>query len=467
MNILIPLLLAVGTTSVQPCAALHEYDALTSVVTREFYDRTFRGLNWNARLSTYRARVHCDSSPSDVASAVNGALAALHASHTGVYTAQDLEYWALESIFARNMDTFETNVSGIWPEKQGGKWYARYVFPGSPAAAAGVAAGDELISLNGRNFDPLGFSVRSASTLTVSPDGHSRRAILITPVHESIQKALLDATERSTRILHVGRQKVGYFHLWSGTDPLFLHAMNSALARFETQHIDALVLDLRGGYGGADLQYLARLRTSRHLQQIPKYALIDGGVRSGKEWVAAVIRQDRIATLVGSRTAGAFLGGLANHLFNDKYFLYVAGREFIPPGIGPLEGVGVAPNVTVAPCLRFCRGSDPQLSAVLRIIRTLPAGRRTRAAIPLRAALAWQPPSLRLRSRRAPGRPCDLGARSCWHFFPPPRLCLLSFPGAPRCPMVGRFYWIAGSHPGVKQATGASSLVLSTEQRPR
>ncbi len=443
MNSLLPLLLAVGAhlsaAPVQPCEALREYDALTSVVTREFYDRTFRGLDWTGRVSSYRARVRCDFDASAVARTVNGLLSALHASHTGVYTAKDLEYWALESLFSSDMDTFEMNVSGIWPERAGAKWYARYVFPGSPADVAGIAVGDELISLNGRDFDPLAFNARSASRLTVSPDGHVRRTVVLTALHESLRRALLDATERSTRILSVGRRRVGYFHLWAGMGAPFLQAMNAALTRLEDEHIDALVLDLRGGYGGADLKYLAHMRESPYVEEIPKYALIDDGVRSGKEWLAATLRHDKIATLIGSRTAGAFLGGRVNHLFNDKYFLYVAVGEFIPPGIGPLEGRGVAPDVTVAPCVRFCRGSDPQLSAALRIIRALPDARPE-------PQIAWaqSPRAPRAgRNVRRPGRLCDVNTdpRSCLRFAPRPRLCQLTSPEPPRCAaMPGRLY---------------------------
>lgn len=352
--------------------------------------------------------------------------ASVRTASTGVYTARDLEYWALESLFSGRMDAFETNVSGIWPEREGSKWYARYVLSGSPAEAAGVVTGDELVGLNGRSFDPFGFSAGTASRLTISSDGRHRRTILVTAVHESIRQALLDATERSARILSSGRRKVGYFHLWAGMGPPFLQALNAALSRFEEQRVDALVLDLRGGYGGADLQYLARMRTSLYLERIPKYALIDGGVRSGKEWVAAALRHDMVATLVGSRTAGAFLGGRVNHLFNDKYLLYVAVGQFVPPGIGPLEGVGVAPDVAVQPCLRFCRGSDPQLRAALQLIR------------------ARRQPPLAPRPRRVPPRLCDIDSRSCLRLGQLPRLCPLASPAPRRCALAGRLYPVFG-----------------------
>lgn len=85
--------------------------------------------------------------------------------------------------------------------------------------------------------------------------------------------------------------------------------------------------------------------------------------------MAGVIKHDKIATLVGSRTAGAFLGGRANHLFDDKYFLYVASAAFVPPDVGPIEGIGIEPDVPVQPCLKCCHGVDTQLDAAVAFLR--------------------------------------------------------------------------------------------------
>ena len=367
--------LAAASLQASDCRALREFDAITELVTQKFYDRTFRGLDWPSRIAGYRKQLSCDAGPRAVARTANRLLSELHASHTGVYTRSDFEYWALESIFAKSMDDFKLGLSGIWAERADGTWYARYVLPGSPADVAGVRPGAELLRLDGRAFDPLGFAADRRSTLYISLSGHGRQQISLVAGNESVQRSLLDATERSAQVIDVGPRRVGYFHLWSGTRPEFLTAMKSALSRLEAERVDAIILDLRGGYGGANLDYVAPLRSTRYLTETPKYVLIDDGVRSGKEWVAAVIKNERLATLVGSKTAGAFLGGLANHLFDDRYFVYVAGREFIPPDVGRIEGVGVEPDIAVNACHRLCDGKDPQLEGVFDLIRDLPVSR--------------------------------------------------------------------------------------------
>src|SRR6185436_6791283 len=64
--------------------------------------------------------------------------------------------------------------------------------------------------------------------------------------------------------------------------------------------VDAIVVDFRGGFGGAGPEYAERLRRITR----PKYLLIDDGVRSGKEWVTALVKRDQVATVVAFHQCG-------------------------------------------------------------------------------------------------------------------------------------------------------------------
>jgi C-terminal processing protease CtpA/Prc len=61
------------------------------------------------------------------------------------------------------------------------------------------------------------------------------------------------------------------------------------------------------------------------------------------------------------------IGGSPVRLFANQYLAEVAIGHFVPPGIGEIEGVGVQPDVAVAPRIRFCRGTAPQLAAALEL----------------------------------------------------------------------------------------------------
>ncbi len=351
----------------QQCAPQLAYDAIVAAVTDRFYDKTFRGLDWTARISHYRHAVHCDTQDAQVAATANELLSELHASHTAVYTRADVGYWGLNSYFSKGEGQYKIYFSGIWPERRDGKWHAKYVFEGSAAARAGISGGDELRQLNGKTFQPLAFGA-GVSSVVISSDGESTRTVSLEPREESVVQAFVEASQASARIAPLGAYQVGYFHLWTARDPI-LQSLNSALSRFESQKVDALIIDLRGGYGGTSPDYLSKIRDSSYLAGIPKVFLIDDGVRSGKELLAALIKRDAIGTLVGSRTAGAFLGAVPVRLIEDRYFLLVAAYGSIPmPGIGPIEGIGVTPDVEVAPCRARCRGRDPQLDRAMELI---------------------------------------------------------------------------------------------------
>ena len=360
------LLAAASARAADDCDSRHEFDQIVSEVTHRFYDKTFHGLDWPARTRHYRHALSCGADAAGVALVVNQLLSELHASHTALYTRADMHYWGLNSVFSPNLMDYRLNFAGIWPERQNGQWFAKYVFEGSAAARAGVARGDELLQLNDAPFSPFAFTDQTDS-LVVRSVPKARRTLAIKADYMSIMQAFIDASKASTRTIELPGKRVGYFHLWTARDSI-LQALREALAGFEASRVDALIVDFRGGYGGTSPDYLAPLRASPHLMSVPKFFLIDDGVRSGKEMLAAMVKQEKLGTLVGSRTSGAFLGAVPVRLIDGKYFLLVAAYGSIPVDLPPIEGVGVQPDIEVAPCSAFCGGHDAPLEKALALV---------------------------------------------------------------------------------------------------
>lgn len=363
-SLFILLLLAAGAASAaEDCNARDEFDQIVSEVTHRFYDQTFRGLDWPARVRHYRHALSCRADPPGVALVVNQLLSELHASHTKLYTRADMHYWGLNSVFAPSLADYRLNFAGIWPERVNERWFAKYVLEGSPAERAGVAPGDELLRLNEAPFSPFAFTDHGDS-LVVRSAPNARRTLVIKADYVSIMQAFIDASKASTRTLSRSGKRVGYFHLWTAGDSI-LEALREALAGFEASRVDALIVDLRGGYGGTSPDYLAPLRASPHLMSVPKFFLIDDGVRSGKEMLAAMVKQEKLGTLIGSKTRGAFLVAVPVQPIDGKYFLLVAGYDSLPVDVPSIEGVGVRPDIEVAPCSAFCGGRDAPLEEAL------------------------------------------------------------------------------------------------------
>ncbi|MDX1388497.1 MAG: S41 family peptidase, partial [Acidobacteriota bacterium] len=144
---------------------------------------------------------------------------------------------------------------------------------------------------------------------------------------------------------------------------------------------DALVLDIRDGWGGADPRYLnlfnhnvptltSFLRDGTELHYDPQWRkpvvlLVNGGTRSGNEIMAFGFKKFGIGPVVGSTTAGAVVGGKP-FLLSDASLLYLAVRDALVDGIR-LEGVGVAPDHPVPFDVRYAAGNDPQLEKALDV----------------------------------------------------------------------------------------------------
>jgi carboxyl-terminal processing protease len=353
------------------CQPLGDTSVILSVVTEQFYDRSFNGLNWPVEISNTVAATACDDSPATVVERINELLARLDASHTAVYSQQDLDYWGLNSLFYFDgLDGYTLPFPGIWAIRDDQSWFVSHVFNGSPAQQAGISAGDELISLNSQLFAPTAF-IEGNNQLEISSDGNTARTVdVIAPV-QSVMRALVDASAASAQTFSVassdGEKAVGYYRIWAVRDQI-QRDFQAAVEQFTADEVDALIVDLRGGFGGSSEDYLAPIRFMLVQRSIPLFFLIDDSVRSGKELLAAVIRRDQLGTLVGATTAGYFLAGRMNRLLNERYFLYVAVNTFPPPGTGDIEGVGVAPDVEVEPCKQHCNAQDPILQRALELI---------------------------------------------------------------------------------------------------
>jgi carboxyl-terminal processing protease len=370
-----PAPISVAQSVEDDCTALRDISVVLSVVTEQFYDRSFNGLNWSSEVADAVEATQCSDNPAQVTERVNALLARLNASHTAVYSQSDLDYWGLNSLFHfEGMDAYTLPFAGVWAALEGSgqpgnpRWFATHVLNGSAAEAAGILQGDELLLLNGDALSPTAF-VPGTNRVQVSSDGVTSREVTIEVPVQSVMRAFVDASAASARVLDLQSigKRIAYYRIWAARDQIQRN-FQQEMENFSESNIDALIIDLRGGFGGTSDDYLSAVRFMRVQNPVPVYFLIDDSVRSGKELLAALVRRDGLGTLVGSTTAGYYLSGRMNRLLDNRYFLYVAVGTFPTPGTGDIEGIGVAPDIEVAPCRQHCNGSDPILDRVLQLI---------------------------------------------------------------------------------------------------
>ena len=176
--------------------------------------------------------------------------------------------------------------------------------------------------------------------------------------------------------------KIGYIHVWSYAGTQYQQLLEHELSSGKLKEADALVWDLRDGWGGAESEYLhlftgrapmttlinrdGRTSVANVSWRKPVAMLVNDGTRSGKEILAYGFREYGIGEVIGSRTAGAVLAGRA-YLMSDASLVLVAVADVRVDG-RRLEEVGVIPTIPVAFPLPYAQGRDPQLDRAVEVL---------------------------------------------------------------------------------------------------
>jgi len=359
-----------ATKLVPPAAAAaptydQDFAALCKAVGDHFYDPKFNGLDWPRVQAEYARRVKTVQNDAQFLALMNDLLARLHASHTRLYGPDDFEFYLLPEIMSGRVSPRQGAARRLFQigclSSPDDPARVAAVLDGSPAAGAGLRAGDVLVSADGRPYHGLTQFGAAPARLVYRRQG-AEAAATVTPVAPSPLDLMLRATEKSARVLSLpdGR-KVGYVHLWCMGNSQFQRTLED-LVLGRLHDTDGLVLDLRQGYGGtpigfADPFFRPDFRVSSRTRKAPLWAdrnegyakplvvLVDHGTRSAKEWLAWTLQQSKRATLVGQRTAGAELA-LQTFPLGPGFLLELAVQDLALNGVR-LEGRGVDPDVVL------------------------------------------------------------------------------------------------------------------------
>ncbi len=367
------LLLLIHSPAIASENALQIYDKTTDIVTHNFYDQTFQNLPWSDLVQRYRSELKSSSSDEKLSQTLNKLLDELHASHTEFLNSSDQEYWALKSIFSGDIKGEPIQQVGAWFIKLQNKWFVKNVFSGTPAEKSGLLAGDEIISADKQSFHPVdSFLAKKTVILKVRRTQNGPTITLkLNPVLESFQQTLLRATKKSFVTITRGKTRAAYFHLWSGTHDDFKSELKDA-ATHARDKSDVLILDLRDGFGGAYPEFIEPFFSQGSKEAIyskPLIVLINDGVRSGKEWITYILKQEKRATLIGTQTKGYFLAGKPFEIQPGRFLLYLAVSEV--PSAPKLEHNGVKPDIEVQFQLPYSQGADPVLEKAFQYIDNL------------------------------------------------------------------------------------------------
>ncbi|PZG53901.1 peptidase [Spongiactinospora gelatinilytica] len=272
---------------------------------------------------------------------------------------------------------------------------------GGAAEKAGLRPGDVIASIDG-SAPFIGGQVTSAAIAALYPqypqadpvrlqvrrEGSSRTVTLKPGLFQPDPDAVRPVTAK------VLDDDVAYVRL-GGFGPDAADRVLKEIARLRAgRTLTGLVLDLRGNGGGSPNEvnrllggfahgevtaYLCRvdgtcdtMRTDDTvpLVGLPLVVLIDRGCASACEHFGSVVKDLRLGTLVGTRTAGAMPGPAEPYLLGNNTVLTLPSRRHLAPGREVIDRIGVAPHHHVPPAAKdAAAGRDAALAKALTLLR--------------------------------------------------------------------------------------------------
>ncbi|WP_348256922.1 S41 family peptidase [Leptolyngbya sp. PL-A3] len=240
----------------------------------------------------------------------------------------------------------------------------------SPALAAGLKPGDQIVKIDGRTTE--GMTVADAAqqirgeagtqvTLTVQRENTS-------PFDVTLTRARIQIPAVVSAVHQENNHRVGYIRL-SEFSAHSADEMRAAITSLKQQNVDEFVLDLRDNPGGRLDQGVAIARmwindgdivrtVDRHgdaeqvranhtaLTDLPLAVLVNGHSASASEILTGALKDDHRASIVGTQTFGKALVQSVNSLADGSGLNVTIAHYFTPSGLD-INHRGISPDKVV------------------------------------------------------------------------------------------------------------------------
>lgn len=320
--------------------------------------------------------------------AKNGMLSALEDQHTSYFDKQETEDFNTELSgtyygIGAQIQLIETNKVQIIK-----------IFDDSPAAKAGLKVGDIFVKIDGKSTDGLDASgvaniLRSnkvkKSTLVMNRDGEE--------IEIKITKANVTLFSVSSEMID-NDEKIGYISVSLFSKNTYVQ-FRDAIEKLEKDDMQSLIIDLRGNTGGylstvTDMlelyidkgkvlykmqtnegtsEYKAKYNSDKNYKVI---ILIDNGSASASEIMAAAMRENYGATLVGKTTYGKGTVQTTKKLSDGTMIKYTIEKWLTPAG-NNIDGEGIKPDYDIDLSEDYnnnpSRDNDAQLQKALELLK--------------------------------------------------------------------------------------------------
>jgi carboxyl-terminal processing protease len=341
-------------------------DEAWQIVNREYVDATFNRTNWQQVRRDLLERKY--NNRLEAYGAIRQALRKLDDPYTRFMDPQ--QYLSL---------TTQTNgeVSGIGIKLQEaisfgqpGQLTISEVVDRSPAALAGIKAGDKVVAIDGRSTVQM--SVGEASRLIRGENGGNLKLKLSrsgqSAFEVSLKRAKIEISSVSYRVKQENKVKIGYIKLVEFSAHS-TQQMEDAIRALNREKVTAFVLDLRGNPGGLLQNSIEITRLFMNsgvivktvdrqggneqfranqtaLTELPLAVLVDGNSASASEIMAGALKDNKRATIIGSSTFGKALVQSVHGLKDGSGMAVTVAHYYTPNGTD-IGHRGVAPDIRV------------------------------------------------------------------------------------------------------------------------
>jgi C-terminal peptidase prc len=360
-----------------------------------------RGADWMKLHDEYKPKALQASNVDEFYAAIKKMVEQLEDDHSGY-----LAPWEAREQDAFNSGNTEYAGIGISGQPRGSLEFMEYVYPDSPAEAAGLKRRDYITAVDGQPFTdadtesmkirgPVGTSVR----LTVRSPGQPPRDITIVRRHiTGEENPALTQLESDPSIGYLLIPTFWLQDMDKRVEQGLLDFTNQFAGQGRT--LKGLIIDLRsneGGYGtatdgilgqfmegvigvtrlnDASVQYshdplrtVERGRLFDRLRSTPLVVLIDQHTQSNGEVFAAALQSKGRAKVVGTRSAGN-TENVEEYNFSDGSRLWLATAYFELWDGTNLEGRGVSPDVAIdVDWTSYTEREDPHVLEAVKIIQ--------------------------------------------------------------------------------------------------
>ena len=263
---------------------------------------------------------------------------------------------------------------GIEVSAQDGKVVVVAPIEGSPAARAGVRAGDVILAVDDQTVSPTRLN-ETIDRMRGNVGSHVRLAVGRAGEPEPL-KFDLQRSEVHVHTVRAEPMRGGYGYVritqFSDSTPTDLDTALEGLTSGGTHPLRGLVLDLRGNPGGVlesavgvadeflesgvivraegrtpDARFEMDATKGDAISGAPLVVLVDGGSASGSEIVAGALRDHGRATLMGERTFGK--GSVQTVIpLRDGQALKLTTSKYFTPSGASIHERGIQPDVVLA-----------------------------------------------------------------------------------------------------------------------